>query len=106
MNLDKFLGCIVMVGVGDAAGVPFETMTPDEIQYLELIGYDESNGGVVIESETSINYLTKKKIEKVNTNEKAEGGDEVFKETISKIKTAKLTQLSAIKDFDELRSIE
>ncbi len=69
---------------------------------FELIGYDESNGGAVIESEKSINFLTKKKQVKVNTNENAEGGDEVFKETWGKIIVNRLIKLSEIKDFYEL----
>lgn len=69
---------------------------------FELIGFDRSNGGVVIESETSINFLTKMKHEKVNTNENADGGDEIFTETKSKIKTNKLIKLSKIVDIDEL----
>ena len=69
---------------------------------LELLGYDVSNGGVVIESETSINFLTKMKQKKVNTNENAQGGDEVFKETWKKISVNKIIKLSEIKDFDEL----
>lgn len=69
---------------------------------FELIGYDRSNGGVVIEKETSINFLTKKKQEKVNTNNDAIGGDEVFKETWSSIKIDSLIKLATIKDFDEL----
>lgn len=39
MNLEKFMGCIMAIGAGDALGVPFETMTADEIENLELIGY-------------------------------------------------------------------
>lgn len=69
---------------------------------MELIGYDESNGGAVISSETSINFLTKKKFTKTNTNENAEGGDEVFEETKEEIKMNKIIKLSEIKDFDEL----
>lgn len=69
---------------------------------FELIGYDESNGGPVIESETSINFLTKMKKEKVNTNENAQGGDEVFKVTRKNINVNRLVKLSEIKDFDEL----
>lgn len=68
---------------------------------LELIGYDVSNGGVVTSSETSINFLTKKKLTKTNTNENAEGGDEVFEETKEDVKINKLIKLSEIKDFDE-----
>ena len=69
---------------------------------FELIGYESSNGGAVIESETSINFLSKKKQEKVNTIKNAEGGDEVFEETWKKIKVNRLIKLSEIKDFDEL----
>lgn len=69
---------------------------------FELIGFDESNGGPVINSETSINFLTKKKQERVNTNKNAEGGDEVFKETWSNITLKERLKLSAIKDFDTL----
>lgn len=73
---------------------------------FELIGYDASNGGTVINSETSINFLTNKKQEKVNTNQNAKGGDEVFKETWKNIKINRLVKLSEIKDFDELAKIE
>lgn len=69
---------------------------------FELIGYDESNGGPVIDSETSINFMTKKKLEKENINENAGGGEEVFKETWKNINIDKLIKLSEIKDFDEL----
>jgi hypothetical protein len=69
---------------------------------LELIGYDASEGGAVVSRETSINFSTKKKLEKVNTNQDAEGGDEVFKTTWKTIKIDRLIRLSEIKDFDEL----
>lgn len=69
---------------------------------FELIGYDESNGGPVTTSETSINFLTKKKLERVNTNPDAQSGDEVFKETWSDIPLKYRLKLSAIKDFDTL----
>lgn len=70
---------------------------------LELIGYDQSdNRGPIVEKETSINFITKKKQLIVNTNEDAEGGDEVFKETWKNIKVNRLIKLSEIKDFDEL----
>lgn len=70
--------------------------------YFDLIGYDESNGGVVINSEMSINFLTKKQQVKVNTNENAKGSDEVFKETWKNINITRLIKLSEIKNFDEL----
>ena len=70
---------------------------------FELIGYDQSdNHGPIVNSETSINFLSKKKQERLNTNENAEGGDEVFKETWKKINVFNLIKLSEIKDFDEL----
>jgi hypothetical protein len=74
---------------------------------FELIGYDESNGGVVIESETSINFLTKKKLKKVNVNKNDKGGDEVFNQVWKSININKLIKLSEIVDFDEFEiSIE
>lgn len=69
---------------------------------FKLIGYDETNGGVVIRNEISINFLTKKKLVRENINEEVEGGNEIFKETWSKIKIDKLLNLSEIKDFEEL----
>jgi hypothetical protein len=71
---------------------------------FELIGYDSSsNRGPIVNTQTSINYLTQKKIINENTNEDAEeGGDEIFEHTETRIKISKLTKLSEIKDFDEL----
>lgn len=69
---------------------------------FKLIGFDNTYGGVVIRNETSINFLTKKKLFRENINEDADGGDEVFKETWSKIEISKLLILSEIKDFDAL----
>lgn len=70
---------------------------------FELIGYDSSsNRGPVTNRETSINFLTKKKLIKENTNENAEGGDEKFKKTWNNIEIDNLIKLSEIKDFDEL----
>lgn len=70
---------------------------------FELIGYDSSsNRGPIILSETSINYLTKKRIDKHNTNEESEEPEEeIFEETVSKIETNKLFKLSKINDFDD-----
>ena len=71
---------------------------------FKLIGYDSSsNRGPIINGTTSINFLTKKKLIKENTNEDAESGDETFKETWSDVKTENLIELSEIKDFDELK---
>lgn len=70
---------------------------------FELIGYDESsNNGPLVNSTTSINFLTKKKRKDINTNEEAEGGDEIFETIWSNIKITKLLDLTEIRDFDEL----
>lgn len=71
---------------------------------FELIGYDSSeNNGPIVNRETSVNFLSKKKKIKENINENpAKEGDEVFKETWEKIQVDKLVKLSEIKDFDEL----
>ena len=65
---------------------------------FELIGYDSSsNRGPVTNRETSINFLTKKKLTKENTNENAEGGDEIFKENWNDIEIDNLIKLSEIR---------
>jgi hypothetical protein len=70
---------------------------------FELIGYDSVDGAVVIKSETSINFLTKRKLVKTNTNlAHDEGGEEVFEENWSDIKIDSLIKLSKINDFFEL----
>jgi len=71
---------------------------------FELIGYDESSHrGPIINSETSINFLTKKKLKRVNINEDIEeGGDEVFDEKWSVVRIKELIRLSEIRDFDDL----
>ena len=72
---------------------------------FELIDYDESsNRGPIVESETSINFLTKKKRTKENSNQdpEQESGEEIFKEVWTNIKIEKPIHLSMIKDFDEL----
>lgn len=72
---------------------------------LELIGYENSsNYGPIVSSKTSINFLTKVKIESRNTNEDENQieGEEIFEETKSKIKLKNLIKLSKIVDFDEL----
>lgn len=68
---------------------------------LRLIGYESSeNHGPYIQSETSINFLTAKKLVRQNLNEDPEA-DPKFKETWRKINFAPI-YLSKIKDFDEL----
>lgn len=70
---------------------------------FELIRYDRSeNRGPIVENEISIDFPNKKKLQKMNTNENAEGGDEVFKETSKNINVDKLIKLSEIRNFDEL----
>jgi len=71
---------------------------------FELIGYDQSeNRGPVTQRKTSINFITKRKQIKVNTNSNAStDGEEIFKESWEKIEISKLITFSKIKDFDEL----
>lgn len=70
---------------------------------FELIGYDaSSNRGPVTLTETSINFLTRKKIVNQNTNDDADVGEEVFEKTETKLSPNKLLRLSDISDFDEL----
>lgn len=69
---------------------------------FQLIGYDASSGGPIVQNETSINFLTGKKQFKDNINKDEEDREEVFKETWSKIDVQKPVFLSEIKDFDEL----
>ncbi|MFC4818469.1 hypothetical protein [Flavobacterium sp. GCM10023249] len=74
---------------------------------FELIGYDQSeNNGPIVNVETSINFLTKKKVTKVNTNDESEGGDEIFETTTTKIKRKQLYKLTQIKDFNEFEMNE
>lgn len=71
---------------------------------FKLIGYESSsNNGPITNKETSINFLTKRKLTKTNTNENTEEeGDEVFKESWANIKQQKPIKLSEVKDFDAL----
>jgi hypothetical protein len=74
-------------------------------QDFELIGYDASyNRGPVTQYETSINFLTKKKLIRDNLNKDDDGDNyvEKFKDTWEKLPVKKLFKLSEIKDFDEL----
>jgi len=68
---------------------------------LRLIGYDDSsNHGPLIQSQTSINFLTGKKVIRKNMSEDEEA-EPRFKETWSKINQAPI-YLSKVKDFDDL----
>ncbi len=70
---------------------------------FKLIGYDlSSNFGSTINRETSINFLSKRKLVRKNINHDAVGGDEIFQETWSDIEIEELITLSEIEDFDEL----
>lgn len=70
---------------------------------FELIGYDSSQGrGPVEESFTSINFMTKKMLVKVNVNQNAEGGDEIFKESWKSFSLSKPIKLRDIVLFDNL----
>ena len=71
---------------------------------FELIGYDNNeNNGPVLNSKTSINFITKKKIVKLNTNKNAiNAGEEKFKTIFTNVKNTALTKLTAIKDFNVL----
>ncbi|MEG2268785.1 MAG: hypothetical protein RSC68_31195 [Acinetobacter sp.] len=68
---------------------------------LHLIGYDDSsNHGPYVESESSINFVTGKKVIRKNINQDEEA-DPKFKESWSKINQARI-YLSKIQDFDDL----
>jgi len=71
---------------------------------FELIGYDSSsNRGPIINTETSINFLTKRKLIRKNINEDIEeSGDEIFEDTWEDVDIQELYKLSEIKNFDEL----
>lgn len=72
---------------------------------FKLIGYNSSdNYGPIIIKETSINFLTKKKLirENVGLSQNAHKNSENFKETWVEIEIGELLSLSEIKDFDEL----
>ena len=71
---------------------------------FKLIGYDHTSSyGPIINTETSINFLTKKKLIRENINQDTEeGGNEIFEDTWYKIHIDKLISLSEIADFNEL----
>jgi hypothetical protein len=70
---------------------------------FELIGYDRRQSrGPVEESFTSINFLTKKMLVKVNVNQNAEGGDEIYKENWKRFYLSKPIKLRDIASFDNL----
>lgn len=71
---------------------------------MELIGYDSSSHrGPIVLYDTSINFSTKKRLDRENMN--ADKGDELEVKFVSKwssIDFPKLLRLSEIKDFDDL----
>ena len=68
---------------------------------MRLIGYDSSdNFGPYVNSETSVNFLTAKKLVRENLNKDLDS-DPKFKETWSKVNVAPL-YLSKIQDIDDL----
>lgn len=68
---------------------------------LRLIGYDDSsNHGPLIQNQTSINFLTAKKVVRENLSQDPEE-DPRFKETWSKINQVPI-YLSKVKDFNDL----
>lgn len=70
---------------------------------FELIGYDDSdNFGPLINSETSINFSTKKMLVRKNINTDADGGDEIFEDKWNKLSQEYPILLSEILDFDNL----
>lgn len=72
-----------------------------EAQDMRLIGYDSaSHFGPLVQRENSINFLTQKRLERINTHEDAER-EPIFKEVWTKVNTTPI-YLSKIKDFDEL----
>ncbi|KQS92248.1 hypothetical protein [Chryseobacterium sp. Leaf394] len=73
---------------------------------LALIGYDASyNRGPVPQTETSINFLTRKKLTRDNLNKDDDGESYVenFEDSWETVEVSTLLKLSEIKDFDELR---
>ncbi len=70
---------------------------------FKLIGFDSSsNRGPITMTKTSINFQSKKKLVSQNTNENADVGGEVYKETWHDIEIDKLIELAEIEDFDTL----
>jgi hypothetical protein len=71
---------------------------------FELIGFDATeHHGPTILSETSINYLTKRKLTKENINAYTEEGrNEIFEDIWTDIDIKNLLLISEIEDFSEL----
>jgi len=69
---------------------------------FELIGYFISKGAPVIESETSINFLTKRKLERIKAIQLENDVYDMFKSKWTTIKMDRYLRLSEIPDFDVL----
>ena len=71
---------------------------------LELIGYDSTeNRGPIILKDTSINFLTKKRLDRVNVDDNPDPEDTfVFEEYWSDVPQSSLLLLSEIEDFEVL----
>jgi len=69
---------------------------------FELIGYFVSKGAPVIESETSINFSTKRKQERIKTIQHESDVYDMFKSKWATIKMDTYLRLSEIPDFDVL----
>lgn len=73
---------------------------------FEMIGYDgRYNRGPVPQEETSINFLTRKKLTRDNLNKDVYGDDyedDNFVDTWTNINIKKLVRLSEIRDFDDI----
>ncbi|WP_040281612.1 hypothetical protein [Psychroserpens damuponensis] len=70
---------------------------------FKLIKYEATrNYGPIITKETTLDFLTKKKLVRKNINENAKGGDEVFENKYTTIVIDTLIELSKIEDFDNL----
>ena len=73
-----------------------------EGQDLRLIGYDDSsNHGPYIDNQTSINFLSQKKLYRDNINKNNDDAEPRFKESWRRIHAAPI-YLSQIHDFDQL----
>ena len=69
---------------------------------FELIGYDIShNRGPIVERSTSINFMTRRMLNRENINHSAEEGSEKFKEIWKKFTLSKPIKLKEIADFDD-----
>lgn len=70
----------------------------------QLIQYKNvSSSGPKINSEVTVDFLTKQKIIRTNINEDDDGNNPIFKETITNFNLDQLIQLSTIKTFEDLQ---